>query len=62
MNLAYDNIPKHWSAGAHAPVIRDCIYTLQLSLGRLKRRCEQLAHVVGSLIQVVTHTVTAKAL
>lgn len=62
MNLVYDNITKHWSAGAHGPFIRDCKYTLQLGLGRLKRGCEQLAHVIGSLVQVVTHTVTAKTL
>lgn len=62
INLVYDSITKHWSAGAHDPFIRDCMYTLQLGLGWLKCGCEQLAHIVGSLIQVVTHTVTAKTL
>lgn len=37
-------------------------YSLQLSLRRLKSRHEEFAHVVGSFVQVVTHTITAKTL
>lgn len=62
VDLNRDSMPIH-STARDSFRLRNmlCVY-LQFSLGGLKSRCEQLAHIVSCLVEVVAHAVAAQTL